>query len=175
MSKKEVVKTIIGIDPGKSGGLAIYSSFMQKPQVVKMPKTPVLLKEVLSNYVDTNLVVYIEKVSRWRGDEQTGGKAFGIDKMLANYTELLTVMQLLSITYIEVLPRTWRKALNLPKINVYKQRKDSNKKHAQYLFPAIKATLWNCDCLLILNYAFILEIGQIRPVPKKTTDKLTLF
>ena len=53
--------TVIGIDPGKSGAVAIWNEGIDK--VIKCPSTPKKMADIIKSETwSTKVVVYIEKV-----------------------------------------------------------------------------------------------------------------
>ena len=147
-------KTIIGIDPGAGGGIALYN-YKAGTTVVKMPKNVSDLSDYLSYIKDTydKPVCFLEKVSNWVSDTEEAGKRFGIAKMMANYEQLKTVLTLSKIPYVQVAPQSWQGGLNLRKKGESKQQRKARYKAAagQY-YPEIKPTLWNADALCIMHF-----------------------
>ena len=147
-------KTIIGIDPGASGGIAVYN---HKGQItaVKMPKKVEDLSEYLL-YIKENFnkpICFIEKVQSFHSDTDDGGKRFGIQKMLANYEQLKTVLTLSKIPFVQVYPQSWQGGLNLRKKGESKKdRKNRYKAAALKYYPEIKPTLWSADALCIVQF-----------------------
>ena len=151
-------KTIIAIDPGKSGGIALFAN--KRITAVKMPSDVKELQSYLKMILETyeNPVVFIEKVQAYRGEEDDApGKKFGINKMLANYTELLTVIKLLGFPYVEVYPISWQSTLGLRirKEQITKtERKNRYKQFAERSFPELgKITMAVSDALCIVQFA----------------------
>lgn len=201
-------KTIIAIDPGKSGGIALLAN--GKTTAVKMPKDvkelSVYLKMILDTYEEP--IVFIEKVQAYRGktldelkeqiimlrddfkdpetffdelkflidgQDDAPGKKFGINKMLANYTELLTVIKLLSIPLIEVYPVSWQSTLGL-KIRKEKitktERKNRYKEFAQRSFPELgKITLATSDALCLVQFALYKYLHDPRWIEERMENK----
>lgn len=150
------IETILAIDPGASGGLALYGN--GKVSVAKMPKDLGELKQYFEHLTETytNIVCFIERVSGYRGDNDAPGKWYGIDKMLANFTELKTSLKFHDIPFIEVHPATWQAGLRLRvKGEDKKARKNRYKDFAEKTYPEIKTNLWNADALCILQFARI--------------------
>lgn len=148
-------RTIIAIDAGANGGIAIHRT--DNPvQVIKMPRELKTLQSILDDYND-DAVVFVEKIG-FRPDDihgQSGlGKAFRIQRMIANYEQLKATIILSGIPFVEVHPLKWQSTLHLAKKGEEKaERKRRYKELAQELFPYIKVTLWNADALLILQFA----------------------
>ncbi|QHB40940.1 Holliday junction resolvase [Flavobacterium phage vB_FspS_tant8-1] len=148
--------TIIAIDPGKSGGIAVFSN--GKTQAVQMPNSVdefgKFIKYILETY--ENPICFIEKVQAFINDDQSPGKKFGINKMLANYEQTTTTLKLFGIDIVEVYPITWQSSLGL-RIKGEKilktERKNRFKELAQRKFPEIKVNLKTSDALCILIFA----------------------
>lgn len=156
--------TIIAIDPGASGGIAVFNK--GRAQAVRMPKDVKKMQEYFRFLIKTyasptnNLMVFIEKVNAYRGDhDDNPGKMFGINKMLANYSQILTVIQLSNIQFIEVYPISWQSKLGLiwRKEKLTKtERKNRFKTYAANCFPEIqKMTMAICDALCIIQFALV--------------------
>lgn len=155
MENKDRVKyfkdrKIIAIDPGKNGGIAIYSSERnQLVEVVKMPPTPQELLSFLRLY-QFNSVCYLEKVGGLPG---MGGSAmFNFGKGFGHIEMALLCAK---IPTNEVLPQKWQKFLSLGTkgSKSTSEWKNKLKTRAEQLFPnAGKITLATSDALLILKY-----------------------
>ncbi|MFZ4705568.1 MAG: hypothetical protein ACOYMF_06115 [Bacteroidales bacterium] len=156
------IKTIIGIDPGASGGIAVWriirdcsvNGLTAQITTVKMPKEFRDMVEYLKNTADINpghTIAFIEKV-QVRPDD-TGGKQYGIAKMLANYGSLKNALEQAGIPYIMVHPMSWQSYLNLRTTGESKtERKNRYKEVAQKHYPIIKCNLWNSDALLMVSF-----------------------
>lgn len=197
-------KTIIAIDPGKSGGIATFSN--GRIQAVKMPENVRELKKYLEFQIETygESIVFIEKVQAFRGktldelkddilslhknvnnsdhffnelkylingQDDAPGKKFGINKMLNNYSELLTVIKLLGIPFVEVYPISWQSTLGLKmhKEKITKtERKNRYKKYAENSFPEIKkVTLAISDALCLVQFALHKYLHEPRWIHEK--------
>lgn len=150
----------IGIDPGKGGAIA-HINKDNRADVVSMPGT-VEEMEIYFGYlkdISECPIACVEKVNLWRSD-QNEGKLFGIEKLTRNLVEITTALRILRIPFIQVYPIQWQSYLNLRiKTNQDKEKlvKDYDKKVflkgvAQEKYPYIKATLTNCDALLIMHF-----------------------
>lgn len=170
---KEIRNTIVTIDPGASGSIVVYIN--GRAQAVKMPKEPIEMNEYFEYIKRTheNIVVFIEKVQAYSKGDDTPGKKFGINKMLANYSQLLTIIKINGFRFVEVYPVTWQSVLGLsrkkPKgMDFYKFksiRKNLYKEYAQKHFPGLKVTLATSDALCLVRFAIIKieqDIGWIR-------------
>lgn len=161
MTNKERIKfwkdnKIIAIDPGKNGGIAVFSIDRNMLiEVVKMPETPMDILTFLSLF-QKNSVCYIEKVGGITGQGGASsmfnfGKGFG-------HLEMALLCRKIPTT--EVTPQKWQKALQLGtkgnKSNT--EWKNKLKAKAQQLYPSMsKITLAISDALLILEYARLTE------------------
>lgn len=182
---KKQTNTIIAIDPGASGGIAVFSNGMLK-SAVSMPSSVDEMSEFFIHNKNTyeNIIIYIEKVSAWSKGDDDPGKKFGINKMLKNYTELLTVIKISGLRFVEVAPVTWQSTLKLKFKNVDKVpfakfktfRKRKYKEFAQNCFPEVKVTLKTSDALCLVQFALVKisnDIGWIRErIQNKEKEKM---
>lgn len=154
---------IIAIDPGKVGGIVVYSVTRKKVvSVVIMPETPMDLYNYLKKWL-CNSRCYLEKVGGLPG---MGGSAmFNFGK---GFGHLEMALLTLKIPTTEVTPQKWQKALQLGT----KGNRSTNewklklKGRAQQLFPTVEKEftiktqgdwLSVSDALLIAEYARINE------------------
>ncbi len=157
---------VIGIDPGASGGIAVFSrsgigcSKMPVKTIKKGGKkineTDVrelaeILREQTNGYM---AIVFIEKVQGWISDtEDNPGKRFRIQKMLANYEALKTAIIMSGIDLVEVPPRTWQTYLALVvKGMEKKERKQMYLNAARNYYPTAKVALWNSDAICLVQF-----------------------
>lgn len=182
-------KTVITIDPGASGGIALWAKGMNKcytmpGSVVEMAEFFAYIKETYGG--ESTIYVFIEKVQAYSKGDDAPGKKFGINKMLKNYNQLLTVIQLAGLQFIEVYPVSWQSTLGLKFKNVEKMpfpkfkafRKNKYKEFAQKSFPELKVTLKTADALCLLSFAFIKFANdtdwvceKLQNIPKKSFFK----
>ena len=140
--------TIIGIDPGKSGGIAWISD--GKPCVEKMPETLQDLWELIISIKGlqhwdcrNDCHAYIESV---HSSPQMGVKsAFTFGNGFGHLEMALTAA---GIPFERVSPQKWQKALGC----MTKGDKNVSKRRAQELFPTMKITHATADALLIAHY-----------------------
>lgn len=135
---------IIGIDPGKSGGIAFY--YENGPVIEPMPETNhdllMLFKEMLFAHINPTFA-FIENV---HSSPQMGVKsAFTFGQ---GYGALLMLLAARQIPYAPVTPQKWQKALGC----LSKGDKNVTKRRAQELFPNLKITHSTADALLIAEY-----------------------
>ena len=148
-------KKIIAIDPGKNGGIAVYSVNKDKLiEVVKMPDTPQDLLSFLSKY-QVNSRCYLEKVGGIPGQ----GGASSMFNFGKGFGHLEMALLCRRIPTMEVTPQKWQKCLQLGtkgnKSNT--EWKNKLKTRAQQMYPDVQITLAISDALLILSYARIEE------------------
>lgn len=151
------MKTIIGIDPGARGCIAVLHEGEIK--AYKMPIETVDIIAILGKYRENSFAV-LEKVNSFQADLKEGGKRYGIDKLLANYHTLKACLVAQNIPYVLAHPMTWQAALKLRiKGELKPARKERYRQIAQIHYPGLRATLWNADALLLT----ILGAQKIKP------------
>ena len=145
------MKTIIGIDAGKSGAIAWITD--GKPCVEKMPDTLQDLWDLIQDIRaasspplgvgTTSAMAYIEQVS---SSPQMGVKsAFTFGNGFGHLEMALTAA---GIPFERVRPQVWQKAMGC----MTKGDKNVSKAKAQELFPQMKCTHAISDALLIAEY-----------------------
>ena len=141
---------IIGIDPGKSGGVAVISE--DKINLANTPEEPIGMANVISSalnsaYIDNErLTTYIENVHAFPTDARSSAFKFGM-----NYGMWLGILGAYKIEVKKVSPYKWMEPYKpLPKIK--QERKSKLKEIAQGLCPDIRVTLKTCDAFLIALY-----------------------
>jgi len=140
-------KITIGIDPGKSGGIAWITD--GKPCVEKMPDTLADLWDLLLNITggcgvyEIDCVAYLEQVSSSPGMGVVSAFTFG-----NGFGHLEMALTAAGIPFERVRPQVWQKAMGC----MTKGDKNVSKRKAQELFPEIKITHATADALLIAKY-----------------------
>lgn len=150
------VNKYIGIDPGSNGGIAIIDEGIVK--VRKMLKF-IDLVYFFREFEPSETFVILEKVSTWRNDEDTPGKAMNIVKMVQGYQQIIDALTITGLHYMEENGYSWQK-----KLRVWKKGEDSGERKNRYKEIArkifskknIQVTLWNADALLLVNYCHML-------------------
>ena len=143
---------IIGIDPGKSGGVAFWHEGIDK--VVKCPNNVNDMYSIVKQD-PYDSCAYIEKVWARPSNATRAAFTFGV-----NYGEWLAILAALELKTTLITPQTWMKyykekfKFKLPKEK--KDRKNKLKKIATY-YTDKKVTLYNADAILIAFYGFIQE------------------
>lgn len=109
------IDCIIGIDPGVTGGLAIYRPG-RKTEVIKMPRDLMELKGWFVHMTGIcNPLIFLEKV-QLRPDDVSAdspGKAFRVQKLLSEFEKLKTIITMCEIPFVLVHPLKWQNTLKL--------------------------------------------------------------
>ena len=139
--------TIIGIDPGKGGGIAWITD--GKPCVENMPDTLEDLWEIFDE-ISGNVQfgggpckAYIESVHSSPQMGVTSAFTFG-----QGFGHLEMALTAAGIPFERISPQKWQKAMGC----MSKGDKNVTKRRAQELFPSMKATHATADALLIAEY-----------------------
>ena len=162
MEKKMKISSVIGIDPGSNGGLAVFIPG-QNVKVVKMPKDITELRDFFTYYADNfKPIVFLEKLSvrpddvKADADGKTNmGKLFRVQKMMANFEHLKAIIETAGIPYVLVHPLSWQTKLNLRVRGEHEEKADRKRRYretAAQLYPGINVTLWNADALLLMHF-----------------------
>lgn len=143
---------VIGIDPGKSGGIAFRSA--SGAEAFKMPATERDIFYLLHRNTVEALVesfCYIEKVHSMPGQGVKSMFTFGM-----GYGGLRMALIANGIPFETVTPGKWQRAMSC----LTKGDKNVSKARAQELFPEIKVTHAIADALLIAEYGWrIRKVG----------------
>ena len=149
---------IIGIDPGASGGAAVYDEDEHSLYTHKCPDNTRAMTAIINSAKarswidDQKLICVIEKVHAFPTDARSSAFKFGV-----NFGKWLGILGSLNVSTIEVTPQTWMKDFQpLPKIK--KDRKNELKRIASEMFPENKITLSTSDAALIA--AWCLEYNK---------------
>lgn len=151
------MKSIISIDPGKSGGIAMYCNNVAL--AFPMPETEgdIISMLVIPNrnalQLSAERTAYVEEVGGYCGEGQPGSAMF---KFGRNFGFILGALQALGWRIELVKPQRWQKFHGLgTKAGAGGKTawKNKLKAHAQRLYPHQKVTLKTADALLILDYA----------------------
>lgn len=158
-------KLYIGIDPGKSGGMAAVENDWHN--VITMPEDNEGKWKWIQMMVKIGKVlVFIEKQTQpvfygKKGEPKStdGAKLYGIAirlaKLYGEYQSFLSMLTVGGVEYREVSPVEWQSAI----VGITKRPnwtktawKNILKKKSLELFPDAKVTLKTCDALLIAEY-----------------------
>tara|TARA_R100000656_G_scaffold33703_1_gene29015 strand:- start:219 stop:713 length:495 start_codon:yes stop_codon:yes gene_type:complete len=152
--------TIIGIDPGKSGGVAIWRNGLHT--IVKCPKTTEGMADIIrtsknSEYVDKNMraVAYLELVHAMPHDGRSSLFKFG-----QNYGQWQGILAAYKVRTVLMSPQKWMKywqdKLNIKLPKEKQERKRSLKEMASH-YTDKRVTLYNSDAILIAMYGLYME------------------
>ena len=147
---KDTYKLILGIDPGKGGGIAILEegSYMAMKFPKELEELSAMLETFISKYSAKDTYVMIEHVHSFPTDSRPAAFSFG--RNLGHWEGILSTYEL---KWDTVAPRTWQEHYDIPVIKNKHERKNWLKDIAKSLFPNLKVTLHVSDALLIGNYA----------------------
>jgi len=139
------MKTFIGIDPGANGGIAAISTRDGRLVAVaqKMPETPRDLWEAMRVFSAADCFALLENVHAHPKQGVCSVFTFGNGMGM-----LRMALVAAGIPYEEVSPAKWQRALGC----LTKGDKNTSKRKAQELFPAIAVTHAIADALLIAEY-----------------------
>lgn len=143
----------LGIDPGKSGGLALLTEEGGFIDVTKMPDTEHDLRDLLEEWrryhPDDGCRATLEFV---RSSPQMGVKsAFTFGQ---NFGMLRMALAAAGIPFETVTPAKWQAALGCRTGG----DKNVSKRRAQELFPGVKVTHAIADALLLAEYGRRMEV-----------------
>lgn len=185
MEKKLKINCVIGVDPGASGGIAVFIPG-QLTKAVKMPKDVKELRDFFAYYAENyKPIVFLEKLSvrpddvAVQGDRAAMGKLYRIQKMMANFEHLKAIIETSGIPFVLVHPASWQTKLKLRERGTHIEksvRKHIYQRKAADLYPEVKATLWNADALLLMHFgrwALVNEPQWVRAnLPAREYEKL---
>lgn len=155
-------KLVIGIDPGKHGGIAAVCSGGEVVDVVQMPDTAqdilLTLREFVSSFVRDggDVVCYVEKVGGIPG--QGASSAFNFGRGCGHLEMCLLALE---VRTVYVTPQRWQKMYGVGSSSITRSTAAEKRDHknalkavAQRLYPSLgrRVTLQTCDALLIANY-----------------------
>lgn len=142
--------TVIGIDPGKSGGIAWIQD--GKPCVEKMPDTAKDLWQLVESISQVFCQLYYKKIDCKAYIEQVhSSPQMGVVSAFTfgqGFGQLEMALTAAGIPFERVRPQVWQKAMGC----MTKGDKNVSKAKAQELFPTMKVTHSTADALLIAEY-----------------------
>lgn len=141
---------IVGIDPGKSGGIAVIYDEHNVDHYKLADMTERDIWQVLADVEPAH--AYIERVGATPQMGRTSAFTFG-----QSYGALRMAAIAAGLRLETVAPTTWQKPFRMKKVEggIGKndtEKKNRNKAKAQELFPALKITHAIADALLIAEY-----------------------
>lgn len=148
------MKTWIGIDPGKSGAIAILDED-GSIEFIRLDSTRLDLVTAFDTVLSTTLPQHIllEKVAAMPTDGRSSAFKFGTS--YGHCQMLLTVAGYAhSVSSSEVTPPVWKRALGItmPKGSTSTQRKHRAKELCQSLYPGVNVTNRTVEALLLAHY-----------------------
>ena len=166
---KSPFKKCIGIDPGKSGGIAVITD--ETVQVHSCPKTvedmAMVFGMCLSSVAPYRTRVFLEKVWAFPTDGRAGSFTFG-----ENYGQWQGILASHEIKPVLVIPKTWQAHFEIKKGLPKDKRKKLLKQMAIERCPSIKrVTLKTCDALLIAIYGMEAYLSYKRCLPWSVSTK----
>lgn len=166
-----IIGCYLGIDPGANGGLALITHD-GAVQAFRMPPTEADMALLFAARLDPPNISYclIERVHSFPDQGVASAFTFG-----RNVGILIGLLLAHKISFEEIEPRAWQKALGIPP-RVKKPRKPKPfmqyppeekqsewknrlKGKAQTLFPGVEVTLYTADALLIAEVAKRIRVG----------------
>jgi len=147
------VTCVMGIDPGKSGGLAWMGLESGASFSVRMPATEAETWPWFGQgwNLQTPDHAFIEKVSAMPGQGVTSMFTFG-----QNYGFLRACLIAAQIPFETVTPAKWQRMFSLPTLKQCDgsktKKKNAHKARAQELFPDLKITHYVADAVLLAEY-----------------------
>lgn len=168
------MKTIIAVDPGVSGGIAIICG----ANVTAVPFTSEQAAQALlwgfslhnPDTMKLDIVCYMELVGgfiKGKEDKQPGSAMFVFGK---NYGYMQGLLAGYGIRVELVRPQVWQKVLG--RLNCKgPERKRAIKEVVAPWYPDLKVTLAVCDALGLLKYAIAAENAGPKPEPVAKTKK----
>ena len=149
---------IIGIDPGASGGAAVYDEDDHVLYTHKCPDNTKAMTAIINSAKarswidDQKLMCVIEKVHAFPTDARSSAFKFGM-----NFGIWQGILSSFNVEVVLVTPRKWQRHFGeLPKIK--KERKNKMKQIATEL-SGLKATLKTADAILLTIYGYSMDIG----------------
>ena len=162
MEQKIKINCVIGIDPGASGGIAVFIPG-GPTKVAKMPKEIRDLADFFAYYSENfKPIIVLEKLSVRPDDikaDENGktnmGKLFRVQKMMANFEHLKALIDTSGIPYVLVHPLSWQTKLKLRVRGEHEEKADRKRRYkesAAQLYPGVNVSLWNADALLLMHF-----------------------
>ena len=133
----------LGVDPGKTGGIALIEEGGVNPIAFGMPETEKDISDIFLTHGSRVKIAIIEKVGAMPGQGVSSMFSFG--KIYGFLRGMLTAHE---IPFEEVQPAEWQKSLKC----LSKGDKNVTKQKAQQLFPGLKITHKTADALLIAEF-----------------------
>lgn len=142
------MKIIIGIDPGKNGGLCFIKDG-KIIQLIKMPESNKAIYDLLYPYGKLGAVCFLEQVHAMPGQGVTSMFSFG-----QGYGALQMALIATKISTISVTPQRWQKYYGFGSRNGMSttEWKKKLQQRAEQIFPTKKIHVSVADSVLIAHY-----------------------
>jgi len=141
------MKTIIAVDPGKGGGIAILDH--EGIHLHNMPESLVDIYVMLREYGAAKVI--LEEVPKYTGQNRNEATTFVLAQNLGRIEGIVTAI---GYPLVRVHPKAWQKTFSISrdkaKSDAWKRRL---KALACELFPHLDVTLKTADALLLLEHA----------------------
>jgi Holliday junction resolvasome RuvABC endonuclease subunit len=144
--------TIIGIDPGKNGGIAWIRG--GDVAVEKMPDTLKDLWDLFEHIMAETPMIYRQKETFAVIEQVASSSQMGVKSAFTfgqGYGRLEMALTAANVPFKRVTPQVWQKSMKC----LTGGNKNVSKGRAQELFPSLKITHSTADALLIAEYARI--------------------
>jgi len=172
---KSPFRKIIGIDPGKGGGIALISAVSHNKEEVKIFPCPkdvdgmaALIDVCLSNVSSYRVKVFLEKVWAFPTDGRAGSFTFG-----CNYGQWQGILASHELNPTLVTPKEWQSHFEIKKGLPKNIRKKLLKQIAIDKCPEMKGiTLKTADALLIAIYGLEAHLSYKRELPWVQSRKM---
>ncbi len=138
------MKTFLGVDPGKSGAMALVGEDGEHIGHVKLKETPRDVWDWLSGHVESISYAVIEHVNAMPGQGVSSSFKFG-----ENFGMCKGILIASSVRFELARPQRWMKNQGC----MTRGDKNVTKNRAQQLWPNVKITHAIADALLIADYA----------------------
>jgi len=168
---------VIGIDPGKRGGIAVLSLLGEVLRLEKMPENLNELIEFLESERNGLLRVFLERQQPM--PKQGVISMFNLGK---HYGEIRGVLIAMNISFEEVVIQRWKREFGLNGRGLKrKERKKKAVERACELFPEVRGTVKKHDglaeALLIAEYGrrLLAGRGEIKVEKKRKIEELKKF
>jgi len=152
----------LGIDPGKSGALALLDESGSVVDASPMPETQRDVVDYLSEFAPQIRVAHVEAVHAMPNQGVTGMFNFGM-----SYGGLTMALTCLRIRFELIQPRAWQNTLGIPVVirkgknrsAAGREKKRLTRERAQQLFPNHKWTHETADAVLVAEHARRVHTG----------------
>ena len=141
------MKTLIAVDPGKGGGIAVLDK-----DGIHLHNMPESLSDICAQLREYGVAtVILEEVPKYTGQNRNEATTFVLAQNLGRIEGIVTAI---GYPLVRVHPKAWQKTFSVSRD---KQKSDAWKRRlkalACELFPHLEVTLKTADALLLLEHA----------------------